>query len=64
MTTLRHADLVRVKSTAPAACRPGAAGRVVELRRLEDEGVGCRLGPGADAVVVVVELDDGVRLEL
>ena len=64
MPSFRPGDRVRVDGSAPGHLRPGSNGRITDVRRLEDEGVGCRRGGGGDALVLVLQLDDGTRIEL
>jgi hypothetical protein len=57
-------DRVRVADRAPGRCRPGHAATVIDLRRLEDEGVGCRIASPHGSLVLRVRFDDGAEVEL
>ncbi len=57
-------DTVRIVDHAPDHLRPGAAAVVIDLRRLDDEGVGCAYCRGDGGVVLRVRFEDGGEVEL
>lgn len=57
-------DEIRVSRDAPATYGPEATGTVVEIRRLEDEGVGCRVPGGPAGAIVRIRCRDGEPLEV
>ena len=63
-TDIRVGDHVRVSFHAPATHRPGTRGIVVEVRRLDDEGHGCRVNGGPSGEVVRVRDPDGESFEI
>ncbi len=61
---IRIGDRVRVSSDAPAVYHPGSEGTVTDIRRLDDEGVGCRIA-GAPVGAILRILDSrGVSFEV
>lgn len=61
---IRIGDRVRVSTLAPAAYRPGTRGTVVEIRRLDDEGIGCRVGGGPSGAIVRIRDSGGESFDV
>jgi hypothetical protein len=61
---LRRGDRVRVLDGAPAAHHPGVIGVIVDLRRLDDEGAGCRQTPTPDAPIATLALPNGRQIDV
>ncbi len=61
---LRIGDRVRVSPHAPATQHAGAKGVVVDLRRLDDEGVGCRLSRAPSGTIARIQPATGPPIEV
>ena len=61
---IRIGDLVRVLPDAPAAYRPGNEGTVEEIRRLDDEGIGCRITGAPSGAIARVCTSERVTFDV